>query len=50
MLVGIVEAANLFLSVDEVEKNYPTIKHLVQKISNLAGIKEYVATREPYSL
>ncbi|XP_026313611.1 uncharacterized protein LOC113225509 [Hyposmocoma kahamanoa] len=49
VLVGMVEAANFYLSI-EVEKNYPTIQNLVQKITNLPGVKEYIATREPYSL
>ncbi|KAI8420737.1 hypothetical protein MSG28_007960 [Choristoneura fumiferana] len=49
VLVGIVESANLFLGT-EIEKKYPTVLALVQKIRTLPGVKEYIATRKPYAL
>lgn len=47
VLAGILETANLFYEV-EIEKNYPTVEALVQKIRNLPGVKEYIANRKPY--
>ncbi|KAM3959745.1 uncharacterized protein ACR2FA_006164 [Aphomia sociella] len=48
VLVGIVESFNLFLNV-EVEKNYPAITALLNRIRSLPGIKEYIATKKPYT-
>ncbi|XP_059058554.1 glutathione S-transferase-like [Achroia grisella] len=49
ILIGIVETTNLFLNA-EVEKGYPTIVALLNKIRSLPGVKSYIATRKPYSL
>ncbi|XP_068627320.1 glutathione S-transferase-like [Battus philenor] len=49
VLVGIVEAANLFLGVN-IEKKYPAVEVLTKKILALPGVKEYVAARKPYAL
>ncbi|XP_047999751.1 glutathione S-transferase-like [Leguminivora glycinivorella] len=49
ILVGIVESANLFLGI-EIEKQYPSVNALVQTIRALPGVKEYLATRKPYTL
>ncbi|KAM3959771.1 glutathione S-transferase-like [Aphomia sociella] len=47
VLVGMIETANLILEA-EVEKKYPTIVALINKIHSLPGVKEYIATRKPY--
>ncbi|XP_045535338.1 glutathione S-transferase [Papilio machaon] len=49
VLIGIVEASNLFLGVN-IEKKYPTVDTLMKKILSLPGVKDYVATRKPYVL
>ncbi|XP_026485310.2 glutathione S-transferase-like [Vanessa tameamea] len=49
IFVGIVESTNLFLG-EEIERKYPHSVALIQKIRNLPGVKEYVATRKPYVL
>ncbi|XP_026313620.1 glutathione S-transferase-like [Hyposmocoma kahamanoa] len=47
VLVAIIEVINLLFDA-EIEKNYPTIKALVQKVRNLPGVKEYIAKRPTY--
>lgn len=49
ILVGIVETADLFLQ-ETIEKNYPSVVALVKKIQTLPGVKEYIATRKPYTV
>ncbi|XP_026732231.1 glutathione S-transferase-like isoform X5 [Trichoplusia ni] len=49
ILVGIVEASNLFLGI-EVDKKYPQVRKLAEKIRNLPGVKEYIASRGAYKL
>nr|UYI58596.1 glutathione S-transferase 25 [Grapholita molesta]WDQ36050.1 glutathione S-transferase sigma-2 [Grapholitha molesta] len=49
ILVGIVESANLFLGT-EIEKSYPAVQALVQTVRALPGVKQYLATRKPYTL
>ncbi|XP_063548103.1 glutathione S-transferase-like [Cydia strobilella] len=49
ILVGIVESANLFLGT-EIEKKYPSVNALVHTVRALPGVKEYLATRKPYTL
>ncbi|CAH3994518.1 glutathione S-transferase-like [Pieris brassicae] len=49
VLVGIVEATNLFLGID-VQKQFPTVQTLVTKVRSLPGVKEYVAKRTPYQV
>nr|WOZ07757.1 glutathione S-transferase GSTs2 [Agrotis ipsilon] len=49
VLCGIVEASNLFLDT-EIEKKYPTVKEVIEKIRNLPGVKEYIAARGNYVL
>ncbi|XP_053605937.1 uncharacterized protein LOC128672668 [Plodia interpunctella] len=49
VLVGIIETANLFLNA-QVEKKYPSIVALINHIRSLPGVKEYIATRKPYSV
>ncbi|CAD0200480.1 unnamed protein product [Chrysodeixis includens] len=49
VLVGIVESAILFLGI-EIEKKYPKVKELVDKITNLPGVKEHIAARGPYTV
>ncbi|XP_053605231.1 glutathione S-transferase-like [Plodia interpunctella] len=49
VLVGIIETANLFLNA-QVEKKYPSIIALINHIRSLPGVKEYIATRKPYSV
>lgn len=55
MLIGILEAANLFLGVGEkdaieIESKYPMVKALSQKIRSLPGVKNYIATRKVYTV
>ncbi|XP_013188130.2 glutathione S-transferase [Amyelois transitella] len=45
--VGILETVNL-VTGEEIEKNYPTIVALLNKIRSLPGVKEYIATRRKY--
>ncbi|XP_047026340.1 glutathione S-transferase S1-like [Helicoverpa zea] len=47
ILCGIVEASNLFLDT-ELEKKYPAVEAVVEKIRNLPGVKEYIEKRGPY--
>ncbi|XP_026732227.1 glutathione S-transferase-like isoform X2 [Trichoplusia ni] len=47
ILVGVIEGFNIFLGI-EIEKNYPTVKKLVEKITHLPLVKEYIASRGPY--
>ncbi|KAJ8719135.1 hypothetical protein PYW07_016691 [Mythimna separata] len=49
VLCGIVEASNLILDT-EIEKKYPTIEAVIEKIRNLPGVKEYIASRGTYVL
>ncbi|XP_026313612.1 glutathione S-transferase-like [Hyposmocoma kahamanoa] len=49
VLVGIVETMNLYFGI-EIEKKYPAVQALIEKIRNLPGVKEYIANRKPYSL
>ncbi|XP_063392793.1 glutathione S-transferase-like [Cydia fagiglandana] len=49
ILVGIVESANLFLGI-EIEKKYPTVNALLKTVRSLPGVKDYLATRKPYTL
>ncbi|XP_026749589.1 glutathione S-transferase-like [Galleria mellonella] len=49
ILLGIIETTNLFLNT-EVERNYPTIVALLNRIRSLPGVKAYIATRKPYTL
>lgn len=44
IFVAIVEGMNMRFG-SEIEKGYPTIQALVQKIKNLPGVKEYIAKR-----
>ncbi|CAD0200481.1 unnamed protein product [Chrysodeixis includens] len=44
VLCALIEGSNVFLGI-EVEKNYPLVKELVEKVKNLPGVKEYIATR-----
>ncbi|CAH0583179.1 unnamed protein product [Chrysodeixis includens] len=49
VLAGIVEASNLFLGI-EVDKKYPYVRKVTEKIRNLPGVKEYIKSRGPYKL
>nr|QGZ00483.1 glutathione S-transferase sigma2 [Glyphodes pyloalis]UEN71124.1 glutathione S transferase-S6 [Glyphodes pyloalis] len=49
IFVGIIETANLFYG-ESIEKKYPTVVALVKKIQTLPGVKEYIATRKPYTV
>ncbi|XP_041989056.1 glutathione S-transferase-like [Aricia agestis] len=49
VFVGIVEVSNLFFGM-EIEKKYPTVQALMQKVRTLPGVKEYIATRKPYTM
>ncbi|XP_049871113.1 glutathione S-transferase-like [Pectinophora gossypiella] len=49
ILVTFVEAVNLFFDT-EIERNYPAVKALVQKIQSLPRVKDYIATRKPYTV
>ncbi|XP_013188172.2 glutathione S-transferase [Amyelois transitella] len=44
-VMGIIEAINQFTE-EQIEKNYPTIVALFQKIRSLPGVKEYIASRK----
>ncbi|XP_026732230.1 glutathione S-transferase-like isoform X4 [Trichoplusia ni] len=46
VFVGITEATNLFLEIDI--GKYPNTKKLVEEITHLPGVKEYIASRGPY--
>ncbi|XP_034828860.1 glutathione S-transferase-like [Maniola hyperantus] len=48
IFVGIVEASNLFLGA-EIERKYPHTVALLNKIRSLPGVKEYIASRKPYT-
>ncbi|CAH2242034.1 glutathione S-transferase-like [Pararge aegeria] len=48
VFVGIVEASNLFLG-EEIERKYPNTVALLNKIRSLPGVKEYIASRKPYT-
>ncbi|KAJ2947569.1 hypothetical protein O0L34_g17361 [Tuta absoluta] len=48
ILIGIVETVNLIFKT-EIEKKYPTVTALINKIKVLPGVKEYIAVRKPYS-
>ncbi|KOB75653.1 Glutathione S-transferase sigma 3 [Operophtera brumata] len=47
VFVGIIETSNMFFKTN-IEKNYPAITELINKVKNLPGIKEYVKNRKPY--
>lgn len=49
ILCGLVESTNFFLEI-EADKNYPTLKAVVEKIRNLPGVKEHIAARGPYTM
>nr|UQQ66581.1 glutathione S-transferase sigma 4 [Conogethes punctiferalis] len=48
IIVGLVETFNVYLGTD-LHKNYPTIAALILKVNTLPGIKEYIASRPPYT-
>ncbi|GBP40659.1 Glutathione S-transferase [Eumeta japonica] len=49
ILLGIIESANLFLG-EQIERKYPHVQNLFEKIRNLQGVKEYIAGRKDYKL
>ncbi|GBP40660.1 Glutathione S-transferase [Eumeta japonica] len=49
ILLGIVESANLFLG-EQIERDYPQVQALLEKIRNLQGVKQYIAGRKEYKL
>ncbi|CAK1543260.1 unnamed protein product [Leptosia nina] len=47
VLVGFVEATNLCFDI-ELQKQFPTVNALINKVQSLPGVKEYIAKRKVY--
>nr|ANS56589.1 glutathione S-transferase sigma1 [Micromelalopha troglodyta] len=50
ILAGIIESTNVFLKVENVQKDYPTIAARVEEIQTSPGVKEYIESRGPYNI